>query len=107
MLGNFKPKKAPLGVAVDMQAQLDIFAGLRPDRDQMVRALLRIEKADAENLQRIPSPRTIVRLMTIARDGRQRPSQSQPSKPALLRLLRACRIIAEFHLMIRHKAGSG
>jgi hypothetical protein len=44
----------------------------------------RAEKADAENLQRIPSARTIARLMTIGvtRSQSLKPSPWRPSRPA-------------------------
>ena len=41
----------------------------------------RAERVDAQNLQRIPSARTIARLMTIGRDSpKRRPSRSRRSK---------------------------
>jgi len=52
----------------------------------------RAEKANAENLQRIPSARTIARLTIAAIEA---------GVPALVE---AREIIAEFHLMIRRKA---
>jgi transposase len=69
----------------------------------------RAEKADAENLQRIPSARTIARLMTIGRDTLAKAetvtvAAIEAGVPALVE---AREIIAEFHTMIRRKAGAG
>jgi transposase len=66
----------------------------------------RAEKADAENLQRIPSARTIARLMTIGRDTLSKAetvtvAAIEAGVPALVE---AREIIAEFHMMIRRKA---
>jgi transposase len=65
----------------------------------------RAEKADAENLQRIPSARTIARLMTI---GRDRLSKAETVTVAALEagvpaLVEARELIASFQAMIRHK----
>jgi transposase len=69
----------------------------------------RAERADAENLQRIPSVRTIARLMTIGRDTL---SKAEAVTVAAIEagvppLVEAREIIAEFHRMIRHKAVAG
>src|SRR6202008_3887976 len=65
----------------------------------------RAEKADAENLQRIPSARTIARLMTI---GGDRLSEAETVTAAALEvggpaLVEARELIANFPAMIRHK----
>jgi transposase len=67
------------------------------------------EKADAESLQRIPSARTIARLMTFGRDTLSKAetvtvAAVEAGVPALVE---AREIIAEFHLMIRRKAAAG
>jgi transposase len=69
----------------------------------------RAEKADAESLQRIPSARTIARLMTIGRDTLSKAetvtvAAIEAGVPALVE---AREIIAEFHMMIRRKAVAG
>jgi transposase len=69
----------------------------------------RAEKADAENLQRIPSVRTIARLMTIGRDTL---SKAETVTVAAIEagvppLVEARQIIAEFHMMIRNKVATG
>ena len=69
----------------------------------------RAEKVDAENLQRIPSARTIARLMTI---GRDRLSKAETVTVAAIEagmpaLVEAREIIAEFHVMVRRKAAAG
>jgi transposase len=69
----------------------------------------RAEKADVENLQRIPSARTIARLMTIGRDS---PTKAETVTVAAIEagvptLAEAREIIAEFHLMIRRKTEEG
>ena len=63
----------------------------------------RAEQADAENLQRIPSARTIARLMTI---GRDRLSKAETVTIAAIenglpRLVEARELIALFHAMVR------
>jgi transposase len=65
----------------------------------------RAEKADAENLQRIPSVRTISRLMTI---GRDRLSKAETVTVAAIEagipaLVEARELIANFQAMIRNK----
>lgn len=69
----------------------------------------RAEKADAENLQRIPSARTIARLMTIGRDTLAKAETVTVAaiEAGVLALVEAREIIAEFHLMIRRKAVAG
>ena len=69
----------------------------------------RAEKADVENLQRIPSARTIARLMTIGRDTLSKAetvtvAAIEVGVPALVE---AREIIAEFHTMIRRKVVAG
>ena len=66
----------------------------------------RAEKADAQSLQRIPSARTIARLMTIGRDTL---SKSETITIAAIEdrvplLVEAREIIAAFHAMIRRKS---
>lgn len=63
----------------------------------------RAERADVENLQRIPSARTIARLMTI---GRDRLSKAETVTIAAIenglpRLVEARELIALFHAMLR------
>jgi transposase len=66
----------------------------------------RAEKADAKNLQRIPSARTIARLMTIGRDTLSKAetvtvAAIEAGMPALVE---AREIIAEFYMMIRPRS---
>lgn len=66
----------------------------------------RAERADTENLQRIPSARTIARLMTVGRDTL---SKAETVTVAAIdagvpTLVEARELIAEFHMMIRRKA---
>lgn len=68
----------------------------------------RAEQADAENLQRIPSARTIARLMTI---GRDRLSKAETITIAAIenglpRLIEARELIALFHAMVRKTASA-
>ena len=69
----------------------------------------RAERADAENLQRIPSARTITRLMTIGRDTLSKAETITVAaiEAGVPTLVEAREIIAEFHMMIRHKAIAG
>ncbi len=69
----------------------------------------RSEKADAQNLQRIPSARTIARLMTIGRDSLTKADTVTVAaiEAGVPTLVEAREIIAEFHLMIRRKAEAG
>jgi transposase len=65
----------------------------------------RAEKADAENLQRIPSARTIARMMTI---GRHTLSKAETITIAAIEngvppLVEAREIIAAFQAMVRNK----
>jgi transposase len=67
------------------------------------------EKADAESLQRIPSARTIARLMTV---GRNTPSKAETVTIAAIEagvpaLVEAREIIAAFHMMIRRRVVAG
>ncbi len=66
----------------------------------------RAEKADAQNLQRIPSVRTISRLMTIGRDllSKAEAVTVAAIEAGVPTLVEAREIIAEFHMMIRRKA---
>ena len=66
----------------------------------------RAEKADAENLQRIPSARTIVRLMTIGRDTLSKAETVTVAaiEAGIPTLVEAREIIADFHVMVRRKA---
>jgi transposase len=69
----------------------------------------RAEKADAQNLQRIPSARTIARLMTIGRDLLTKAETVTVAaiEAGVPTLVEAREIIAEFHLMIRRKTEAG
>jgi transposase len=69
----------------------------------------RAEKADAKNLQRIPSARTIARLMTIGRDTLSKAETVTIAaiEAGVPTLVEARGIIAEFHIMIRRKAVAG
>ena len=62
-----------------------------------------------ENLQRIPSARTIARLMTIGRDMLTKAETVTVAaiEAGVPTLVEAREIIAEFHLMIRRKAEAG
>lgn len=65
----------------------------------------RAEKADASSLARVPSARTIARLMTTGRDNLTKAetvtiAAIEDGVPALVE---ACEIIADFHAMIRMK----
>jgi len=68
----------------------------------------RAETADVENLRRIPSARTIARLMTIGRDLLTKAETVTVAaiEAGVPTLVEAREIIAEFHLMIR-KAEAG
>src|SRR5271166_4226375 len=68
----------------------------------------RAEWADAEGLKRIPSARTIARLMTIGRDNLSKADTMtiaaiESNVPALVN---ARQIIAAFHAVIRRKAAT-
>ena len=68
----------------------------------------RSEKADVENLHRIPSARTIARLMTVGRDTL---SKAETITVAVVEagvptLVEAREIVAEFHGMIRRRAAA-
>jgi transposase len=69
----------------------------------------RAEKADAQNLQRIPSARTIARLMTIGRDllSKAETVTVAAIEAGVPTLVEAREIIAAFHFMIRRKAEAG
>src|SRR6185312_2335616 len=69
----------------------------------------RAEKADAQSLQRIPSARTIARLMTIGRDLLTKAETVTVAaiEAGVPTLIEAREIIAEFHLMIRRRAEAG
>ena len=69
----------------------------------------RAEKADAENLQRIASARTIARLMTIGRDTLSKAETVTVAaiEAGVPNLVEAREIIADFHMMIRRKAAAG
>jgi transposase len=66
----------------------------------------RAERADAENLQRIPSARTIARLMTTGRDTASKADSVTITaiEAGVPRLVEARDIIAKFHSIIRKKA---
>jgi transposase len=69
----------------------------------------RAEKADVENLQRIPSARTIARLMTVGRDVLTKAETVTVAaiEAGVPTLVEVREIIAEFHLMIRRKTEEG
>jgi transposase len=68
----------------------------------------RAEKADAESLQRIPSARTIARLMMIGRDTLSKAETVTVAaiEAGVPTLVEAREIIAEFHMMIRRKTAA-
>jgi transposase len=68
----------------------------------------RAEKADVENLHRIPSARTIARLMTVGRDTLSKAETVTVTaiEAGVPTLVEAREIIAEFHLMIRRRAAA-
>src|SRR6185369_14010204 len=69
----------------------------------------RAEKADTQNLQRIPSARTIARFMTIGRDLLTKAETITVAaiEAGVPNVVEAREIIAEFHLMIRRRAEAG
>nr|GAJ38042.1 hypothetical protein BDOA9_0206600 [Bradyrhizobium sp. DOA9] len=69
----------------------------------------RAEKADAQILARIPSARTIARLMTIGRDLLTKAESVTVAaiEAGVPTLVETREIIAEFHRMIRRKADAG
>jgi transposase len=69
----------------------------------------RAEKADAENLQRIPSARTIARLLTIGRDTLSKAETVTVAaiEAGIPALVEAREIVGDFHAMIRRKAVAG
>lgn len=69
----------------------------------------RAEKADVQSLQRIPSARTIARLMTIGRDllTKAETVTIAALEAGVPSLVEARDLIAEFHVMIRRKAEEG
>ncbi len=66
----------------------------------------RAEKVDAEGLQRVPSARTIARLMTVGRDtlSKSETVTIATIEGGVLPLVEARELIANFHTMIRKKA---
>jgi transposase len=69
----------------------------------------RAEKADDENLQRLPSARTIALLMTIGLDTLSKADTVTVAaiETGVPNLVEAREIIADFHMMIRRKAAAG
>ncbi len=69
----------------------------------------RAERADAESLRRIPSARTIARLMTIGRDSMSKADTLTITaiESGVPRLMDARKMIAEFQAMVRNKADVG
>jgi len=69
----------------------------------------RAEKADTQNLQRIPSARTIARLMTIGRDllTKAETVMIAAIEAGVPALVEARDLIAEFHVMVRRNANEG
>ena len=68
----------------------------------------RSEKADLENLRRIPSARTIARLMTVGRDTLSKAETVTVAavEAGVPTLVEARETIAQFHGMIRRKAAA-
>jgi transposase len=68
----------------------------------------RSEKADVENLHRIPSARTIARLMTVGRDTLSKAETITVAavEAGVPTLVEAREIVAEFHGMIRRRAAA-
>ena len=68
----------------------------------------RAEKTDVETLHRIPSARTIARLMTVGRDTLSKAETVTVAavEAGVPPLVEAREIIAEFHLMIRRRAAA-
>jgi transposase len=66
----------------------------------------RSEKADVENLHRIPSARTIARLVTVGRDTLSKGETITVAavEAGVPTLVEAREIVAEFHRMIRRRA---
>jgi len=82
------------------------FRGSRRVVSEWVTRRKRAEKADAESLTRIPSARTVARLLTTSRDNL---TKSETVTIAAIEggvplLVKARDIIADFHRMIRRKA---
>jgi transposase len=69
----------------------------------------RAEKTDAQTLQRIPSARTIARLMTIGRDSLTKAETVTVAaiESGAPTLVEARDIIAEFQLIVRRKVEAG
>ena len=68
----------------------------------------RAEKTDVETLRRIPSARTIARLMTVGRDTLSKAETVTVAavEAGVPPLVEAREIIAEFHMMIRRRAAA-
>ncbi len=68
----------------------------------------RVEKVDADTLHRVPSAKTIARLMTIARNDLSKAETVTVAavEAGVPSLLDARCIIEGFHVMIRRKAGA-
>lgn len=82
------------------------FRGLRRVVSEWAARRKRADKADAETLNRIPSARTIARLLTTSRDNL---TKSETVTIAAIEggvplLVKARDIISDFNCMIRHKA---
>ena len=69
----------------------------------------RAERADTQNVRRIPSARTIARLMTVGRDLLTKAETVTVAalEAGVPTLVEAREIIAEFHMMIRRKLEAG
>jgi transposase len=69
----------------------------------------RAERADAESLQRIPSARTIARLMTSGRDSLSKAETETITaiETGVPRLVEARETIAAFQAMVRNKTDAG
>ncbi len=69
----------------------------------------RADKADAENLQRIPSARAIARLMTIGRNNLSKAETVTITaiETGAPRLVEARETITTFQTMVRNKTDAG
>jgi transposase len=67
----------------------------------------RAERADAEGLQRIPSARTIARMMSTGRDNLSKADSITVAaiEAGIPALVEARELIADFHAIIRRRSG--
>ncbi|VIO69857.1 hypothetical protein CI41S_21040 [Bradyrhizobium ivorense] len=88
----------------------DVFRARQSSLDlQLPLRSRRAERADTQNFQRIPSARTIARLMTIGQDLLTKAETVTVAaiEAGVPTLVEAREIIAEFHLMIQRKTQAG